>query len=171
MDVKVGIEPTIKLLQSLALPLGYSTLPFYATLNLERAHITYAMVSTHVHSLIATLAIFPLTVVLAWANVLITLMQAIIIIIVAAHNLIVVPLHRIEVGKVIQTGAVTCPATLPAVIGLRVIRLLRGGAAAAARRILTSGARVGGLRVVVGFTHRYNITLKRWFVKRFLGYS
>ena len=81
--------------------------------------------------------------------------------------LIIVALHRVEVGKVIQTGAVTSPAALPAVIGLGVIRLLRGGAAAAARRIFTSRVGVGGLGVVVGFTHGYNITLKRRFVKRF----
>jgi hypothetical protein len=88
MDVKVGIEPTIKLLQSLALPLGYSTLPFYAALRSIGTRITYAMVSQHIHSCIATLAILPHIVILAGADIPITLMQAIIIIIITTHNLI-----------------------------------------------------------------------------------
>jgi hypothetical protein len=81
------------------------------------------------------------------------------------HNLIVAPLHLVVIGKVVQTGAVTSPAAFPAAIGLGVIRLLRGGAATAARCILTSRARVGGLRIVVGFAHGYNITPKGAFVK------
>jgi hypothetical protein len=46
------------------------------------------MVSQHIHSCIATLAILPHIVILAGADIPITLMQAIIIIIITTHNLI-----------------------------------------------------------------------------------
>jgi hypothetical protein len=80
--------------------------------------------------------------------------------------LIIVALHRVEVGKVIQTGAVTSPAALPAAIGLRVAAHGIGAAAAAARRVFTTLAHTGGIRrVIVGFAHGYNITPKGAFVK------
>ena len=76
-------------------------------------------------------------------------------------------LHRIEVGKVIHARAITCPATLPAAIGLGVVAAHGiGAAAAAARRVFTTLAHTGGIRrVIVGLAHGYNITPKGAFVK------
>jgi hypothetical protein len=76
-------------------------------------------------------------------------------------------LHRIEVGKVIQTGTVTSPLAFKAAVGLGVVAAHGiGAAAAAARRVFTTLAHTGGIRrVIVGLAHGYNITLKRKPVK------
>ena len=81
--------------------------------------------------------------------------------------LIVVTLHLVEVGKVVQTGAVTSPLAFKAAVGLGVVAAHGIGAAtAAARCVFATLAHTGGIRrVIVGLAHGYNITPKEAFVK------
>ena len=87
--------------------LNINSLPLYTTLHSGSAGVTRAVIGTHFHEPIAHTAPLHLCPILARANIIVTLIIRVVVVVVTTHNLIVIwpiviGLHLIVLGKVIH---------------------------------------------------------------------
>ena len=84
-----------------------NSLPLYTTLHSGSAGVTRAVIGTHFHEPITHTAPLHLCPILARANIIVTLITRVVVVVVTTHNLIVIwpiviGLHLIVIGKVIH---------------------------------------------------------------------